>query len=81
MASSRAGCGCDSVMTAVRGSGVLTVSTGANIDLKGWFAFTVSIENATSSEVIGLPSWKVAPSTRLSVTARPSLETDQDLAR
>ena len=53
MASIRAGCGCDSLMTAVRSSGVSTLSTGAIMVLNGWFAFTVMMEKATSLEVIG----------------------------
>ena len=81
MASSRAGWGLDSLMTAVWSSGVSTRSTGAYIVLKGWFSFTVRIENATSFEVMGMPSWKVAPSTSFRVTVRPSSEVCHSRAR
>ena len=81
IASSSAGCGCESLSTAVCASGVSTASTGAYMVLKGWFSCTVRIEKATSLEVIGLPSWKVAPSTRWSVTVSPSSETSQRSAR
>ena len=81
IASSRAGWGFESLMTAVRSSGVSTLSTGAIIVLNGWFAFTVMMENATSLEVMGWPSWKVAPSTSLRVTVRPSSEMSHSRAR
>ena len=81
MASSRAGWGCESLMTAVRSSGVSTLSTGAIMVLNGWFAFTVMMEKATSLEVMGWPSWKVAPSTSFRVTVRPSPEMSHSRAR
>ena len=63
-----AGCGFLSWITAVCGSGVSTRSTASNIAMpKGWFALTVESENATSSDVIGWPSWKRAFSTRWKV--------------
>jgi len=71
-ASRIAGCGAESRITAMLGAGVSTRSTGANIDWNGWFALIVMIEKATSSEVIGLPSWNVAPGTSRSSSDRPS---------
>ena len=81
MASCRAGCGWVRRMTAVCGSGVSTVSTAPNMVLNGWFAFTVSTEKATSSEVTGLPSWKRALPRRLRVMDSPSSDTLQLSAR
>ena len=71
-ASRIAGCGALSRITAINGDGVSTRSTGSNIDWNGWLALIVMIENATSSLVIGLPSWKVAPARSLSSSERPS---------
>ncbi len=68
-------------MTAVWASGVSIASTGANIDLNGWFSLIVMIEKATSSDVTGVPSWKVAFFTRFSVTLSPSSPTAQLSAR
>ena len=51
----------ESRMTAVYGSGVSTPDTGAYMALKGWLALIAMMENATSSEVIGVPSWNLAP--------------------
>ena len=62
-------------------SGVSTASTAPNIVLKGWLALIVAIENATSLDVIGTPSWKVACSTKFSVTDKPSSDTLQDFAK
>ena len=71
-ASRMAGCGADMRMMAICGVGVSTRSTGANIDWKGWLALIVMIEKATSSLVMGLPSWKVAPARIFSSTDLPS---------
>lgn len=68
-------------MTAVCGSGVSTAVTGANMVLKGWFCLIVKMEKATSSEVTGLPSWKVASGTRCRVRLFLSSENSQDEAR
>ena len=59
-------------MIAMLGEGVSTRSTGPNIDWNGWKAFAVMIEKATSSEVIGLPSWNVAFGTSFSSSDLPS---------
>ena len=67
-----AGCGLESRMTAVYGSGVSAPDTGAYMALKGWLALIAMMENATSSEVIGVPSWNLAPLTRCRVRLRPS---------
>jgi hypothetical protein len=36
--------------------------------VKGWLALMAMIENATSAEVMGLPSWNTAFLRRLSVS-------------
>lgn len=76
-----AGCGLESRMTAVWGSGVSTASTGSNMVLKGWLALIAMMEKATSSEVTGLPSWNTASGTRWSVRLFLSSEKDHELAR
>ena len=81
MARSSAGCGWLRLITTVLASGVSMLETGANIVWKGWFSLIVMIEKATSSLVTGLPSWKVAFFTKLSVTERPSSATVQLSAR
>jgi hypothetical protein len=53
-------------------SGVSTLSTGANMVLKGWFSLIVSMVKATSSEVTGSPSWNVASRRRFRVKVSPS---------
>ncbi|MNX60776.1 hypothetical protein D3C86_916890 [compost metagenome] len=55
-ASRIAGCGLLMRSIAVRASGVSTRSTGANMVWNGWFCLTAMMENATSSDVTGLPS-------------------------
>ena len=80
-ASRIAGCGAFSRITAICGVGVSTRSTGSNMDWNGWLALIVMIEKATSSLVIGLPSWKVAPGTSLNSTERPSSWNTQLSAR
>ena len=81
MASSSAGCGCFSLTTTVCASGVSTPETAPSDVLNGWLAFWVSMENLTSAEVIGLPSWNVASVRSLKVTERPSAEVVQLFAR
>ena len=68
MAIHNAGCGLARLSTTVRSSGVSIESTGAHIPVNGWLFLTTSIENFTSADVIGAPSWKVAPLTRFRVT-------------
>ena len=81
MASTIAGCGVLMRMMAVCASGVSTFSTGPSIVVKGWFALIAMMENATSSEVMGLPSWNTAPRRRFSVSDLPSGASDQLSAR
>ena len=76
-----AGCSVARLRTTVRSSGVSIDSSGAHIPVNGWLAWIASIENFTSADVIGTPSWKVAPSTRCRVTVRSSSETSHDSAR
>ena len=75
-----AGCGLESRMTAVWGSGVSTASTGSNMVLRGGWLDSM-MEKATSSEVTGLPSWNTASGTRWSVRLFLSSEKDHELAR
>ena len=81
MASRMAGCGRDMRSTAVCGSGVSTLSTGASMVWNGWFCLTAMTENATSSDVTGLPSWNSASLRRCSVSVRASGDSSQDSAR
>jgi len=81
IASVSAGCGCFSLTTTVWASGVSTPVTAPSEVLNGWLAFWVSIENLTSAEVTGLPSWNVASVRSLKVTDLPSAEVVQLFAR
>lgn len=63
------------------GNGVSTRSTGASIVLNAWFDLMVMIDQATSSDVTGRPSWKVAPGASFSSSERPSSWNDQLWAR
>jgi hypothetical protein len=69
IASRIAGCGLLMRMMAICGVGVSTFSTGANMAWNGWLALIVMIEKATSSLVMGLPSWNVAPARSFSSSA------------
>ncbi len=69
-------------MMAVYESGVSTPVTFAYIATpNGWLFLTMSIENATSAEVTGMPSWNTAFFTRWNVVLNPSFDTSQDSAR
>ena len=81
MASTMAGCGVPMRMMAVWGSGVSTFSTGPIMVVKGWLALMAMMEKATSSEVMGLPSWNTAPLRRFSVSDLPSAASDHFSAR
>lgn len=81
MARMMAGCGMLMRMMAVYGSGVSTFSTGASMVVNGWLALIAMIEKATSSEVIGLPSWNTASWRRCSVSDLPSSASFHDSAR
>ena len=64
-------------------SGVCTSVTAAKVfGPRGWVTLaTFMIENCTSAEVSGLPSWKVTPGRSLKEMVLPSSETVQDSAR
>ena len=68
-------------MTAVYGSGVSTFSTGPIMVVNGWLALMAMMENATSAEVTGLPSWNTAFLRRFSVSDLPSSASFHDSAR
>jgi hypothetical protein len=76
-----AGCGRLSLTTAVSASAVSTAVTGANIDWNGWLSREARIENATSSDVMALPSWNLRLGRSFTVTLRPSFAMDQLSAR
>ena len=67
-----AGCGWLMRMMATLGLGVSTRSTAASMVENGWLALIAMIENATSSDVTGLPSWKTALGTTFSSSDLPS---------
>ena len=81
MASTIAGWGRLMRMIAVCGSAVSTFSTGPSMVWNGWLALMAMIEKATSSEVIGLPSWNSAFLRRFRVSDSPSSASFHDSAR
>ena len=81
MASTMAGCGVLMRMMAVWASGVSTLSTGPIMVVNGWLALMAMIENATSADVTGLPSWNTASLRRFRVSDLPSAASDHFSAR
>ena len=81
MAIHRAGCGLARCRTTVWSSGVSMDSSGPHIPVNGWFCFTTWMENSTSADVMGTPSWNVALSVMWMVIVFWSSDTSHDSAR